>query len=471
MVAAFMIGTLDVYIAVSCAVIADMYVLWLSRQNNKKTTGSRSSLAPLLLVAMVPAYISIVLFFYGYFGSVLEAFSRTILTTGFSIAFFVTTYPLIPAAKFKAVESNLPATHSMPLVSILVPAFNEQAVISRTLNSLVNIKYARKEIIVIDDGSTDLTKFVALGYKKYGVKVVSKPNGGKASALNYGLLFAKGEIVITIDADSMVTRDAVGEIVRSMASNPDIVAVAGNIKVLNSKSVLTRIQELEYTMAINTIRRAFALFGAVMVIPGAFGAFKKQTVMEVGGYDTDTVTEDFDVTIKLLKTRGAVSSSSAANAFTEVPSSWKALYKQRVRWGTGTFQTIIKHRDIFGNSRYGKLHSFVFPIMLFSLFNPLASFLAVAAGVMLALTGGLLLFLEMLGMFLLIQLFVSLFALSIDNEGSGLAVYSPFFVFIYKQFLDVVTVVSVLKAVTGKGKKWQKLQRSGGLDAIQIRSA
>ncbi len=465
-----MIGTLDVYIAVSCAFVADMYVLWLSRQNKKNAKGSRSSLAPLMLVAMVPAYISIVLFFYGYFGSLLEAVSRTILTTGFCIAFFVTTYPLIPAAKFKAMESTLPENRLMPFVSILVPAFNEQAVISRTLNSLVNIKYARKEIIVIDDGSTDLTKFVALGYKKYGVKVVSKPNGGKASALNYGLLFAKGEIVITIDADSMVTRDAVDEIVRSMASNPDIVAVAGNIKVLNSKSVLTRIQELEYTMAINTIRRAFALFGAVMVIPGAFGAFKKRTVMEVGGYDTDTVTEDFDVTIKLLKTRGAVSSSSAANAFTEVPSSWKALYKQRVRWGTGTFQTIIKHRDIFGNARYGKLHSFVFPIMLFSLFNPLASFLAAGAGVLLALSGGLFLFLEMLGMFLLIQLFVSLFALSIDNEGSGLAVYSPFFVFIYKQFLDIVTVVSVLKALTGKGKKWQKLQRSGGLDAIQIRS-
>jgi biofilm PGA synthesis N-glycosyltransferase PgaC len=126
---------------------------------------------------------------------------------------------LIPAAKFKALESALPENRLMPFVSILVPAFNEQAVISRTLNSLVNIKYARKEIIVIDDGSTDLTKFVALGYKKYGVKVVSKPNGGKASALNYGLLFAKGEIVITIDADSMVTRDAVDEIVRSMASS------------------------------------------------------------------------------------------------------------------------------------------------------------------------------------------------------------------------------------------------------------
>ena len=145
----------------------------------------------------------------------------------------------------------------------------------------------------------------------------------------------------------MVTRDAVDKIVQAMESDPNNVAVAGNIKVLNSKSIITKIQELEYIMAINTIRRAFALFGAVMVIPGAFGAFKKKTVVEVGGYDTDTQTEDFDITIKLLKTRGAVSSSSTAHAYTEVPSSWKSLYKQRVRWGTGTFQTIIKHKDIF----------------------------------------------------------------------------------------------------------------------------
>ncbi len=468
-ISALLIGTLDIYIAIACAFAADIYVIFLSRQDPKKAGGS--SIAPLMLVALVPPSVSIVLFFYGYIGSSFEAISRIILTTGFSIAFFVTTYPLIPAAKFKNVETHLPDLSSMPFVSILVPAYNEQTVISRTLNSLTQIKYLKKEIIVIDDGSTDLTKFVASGFKKQGVKVISKPNGGKAAALNYGLLFARGDIIITIDADSMVTRDAVDEIVKSMASNQDIVAVAGNIKVLNSNSILTRIQELEYTMAINTIRRAFALFGAVMVIPGAFGAFRKQTVQEVGGYDTNTITEDFDLTIKLLKTRGAVSSSSAANAFTEVPSTWKALYKQRLRWGTGTFQTILKHKDIFGNPRYGKLHSFVFPIMLFSLFNPLASFLSLFAGALLCLTGGALLFLEMLGMFLLIQLFVSLFALSIDNEGCRLALYSPFFVFIYKQFLDVVTAISIVRALSGKGKSWHKLQRSGGLDAIQIRKA
>ena len=461
------IGTVDIYIAVVCALAGDVYVVFLATQRAKN---SGSPFAPLLLVAVVPTCASVVFLFFGNVTSLFEAVFRVMLTTGFSIAFFISTYPIIPAAKFKAKEEKFPEAHGTPLVTVLVPAYNEQAVISRTLDSLVNLKYENKEIIVIDDGSSDLTRFVASAYEKQGVRVVSKPNGGKASALNYGLLFAKGDIVITIDADSMVTRDAVNLIVKAMGSDPNNVAVAGNIKVLNSKSTLTKIQELEYLMAINTIRRAFALLGSVMVIPGAFGAFKKEQVVAVGGYDTDTLTEDFDITIKLLKTRGAVSSSSEAHAYTEVPSTWKSLYRQRIRWSTGTFQTLIKHKDIFGNQRYGALHNFVFPIILFSLFSPLASFISLGAGIVLMLTGGLMLFAKMLIMFFLIQLLVSLLALSIDNEGNGLALYSPFFVFIYKQFIDFITVVSIFKALTGKGKKWQKLQRSGGLEAIKIRT-
>lgn len=471
-VSAYMIGTPDIYVAVASALAADLYIFLLYKQKPKKLPKSRKSVAPLLFFALVPAFVSVLLFFGGYIGGLFEAISRTVLMTGFSIAFFVASYPIVFAIKFKAIEEKYsPTNHPKPLVSILVPAFNEQTVISRTLNSLINIKYTNKEIIVIDDGSTDLTKFVASGYKKNGVKVVSKPNGGKASALNYGLLFAKGEIIITIDADSMVARDAIDEIVQTMATDTNMVAVAGNIKVLNSKTILTRIQELEYIMAINMIRRAFALFGSVMVIPGAFGAFKKKMVIGAGGYDVDTVTEDFDITIKLLKSRGAVSSSTAGKAYTEVPSSWKTLYKQRLRWGTGTFQTLFKHKDVFTNSRYGMLHELVFPVMLFSLFNPVASLLSFGAGAFLIFTGDALIFVEMLAIFLLIQVFIALLALSIDNEGSELAFYSPFFVVIYKQFLDAITIVSLFRALSGKGKKWHKLQRSGGLDAIKVRTA
>ncbi len=471
-VTAYMIGTLDIYIAVATAVVADLYVLFLYKQKTKKIASKkRRGAAPLMLVAIVPAFTTVLLFFVGYIAEPLEAASRVILTTSFSTAFFISSYPIVLAMKFKAIEEKRPpGNYPKPLVSILVPAYNEQGVISRTLNSLINIKYANKEIIVIDDGSTDLTKFVASWYKKNGVKVISKPNSGKASALNYGLLFAKGEIVITIDADSMVARDAIDEIVMVMATDPNMAAVAGNIKVLNSKSVLTKIQELEYIMAINMIRRAYALFGSVMVIPGAFGAFKKKMVHAVGGYDIDTVTEDFDITIKLLKSRGSVSSSAEGKAFTEVPSTWKALYKQRLRWGTGTFQTLFKHKDVFSNPRYGTLHDIVFPLMLFSLFNPIASLLSLGASAILIFTGGALVFAGMLTIFLLIQVFVSLLALSMDNEGNELALYSPFFVVIYKQFLDIITIFSLARALSSKEKKWHKLQRSSGLEAIKVRS-
>lgn len=466
-VACILIGTIDVLIAMACGFGADLYVLYLAKQKKKMFVGGR--LAPIMLIGIIPLVASILMYIFGYLGAnPFEAAYRTATTTGFSIAFFITTYPILPAAKFKEIEDNFPDNKKAPLVSILVPAYNEQTVISRTITSLLATKYQHKEIIIIDDGSSDLTRFVAKGYEKQGLKVITKPNGGKASALNFGLLFAKGDIILTIDADSMVTRDSIDKIVQAMESDPNNVAVAGNIKVLNSKSVLTKIQELEYIMSINTIRRAFALFGAVMVIPGAFGAFRKKAVEEVGGYDTDTVTEDFDITIKLLKTRGAVSSSSAAHAYTEVPSSWKSLYKQRVRWGTGTIQTILKHKDVLGNNRYGALHSFVFPIILFSLFTPLVSFIALGAGILMMLTGGFLLFARMTLIFLLIQVFVSLLALSIDAEDNGLAVYSPFFVFIYKQFIDYITIVSVIKALTKKEKKWHKLDRAGGLEAISI---
>jgi uncharacterized oligopeptide transporter (OPT) family protein len=106
--------------------------------------------------------------------------------------------------------------------------------------------------------------------------------------------------------------------------------------------------------------------------------------------------------------------------------------------------------------------------MLFSLFNPLASFIALGAGILLSIAGGFLMFARMMLVFMLIQLFVSLLALSIDSEDSGLAVYSPFFVFIYKQFIDYITLVSVIKALTKKEKKWHKLERAGGLEAISV---
>lgn len=467
----FEVGTIDIYIAGLCALAGDLYVLRLATGKKEvRRPGKVEGVAPLIMVAIAPLLISISLAFLGFLGSPIESILRISMATGFSIAMFISSFPIPLAIKFKIEESKRKENLMYsPLVSILVPAYNEQEVISRTLESLMNLKYGNKEIIVIDDGSTDLTGVVASWYKQFGVKVLSKPNGGKASALNYGLLFARGDIVITIDSDSMVARDSINEVVQLM-QNENVVAVAGNIRVLNSKSLLTRIQELEYIMAINMLRRAFALFGTVMVVPGAFGAFRKKDVVEVGGYDRDTLTEDFDLTIKLLKTGGIVDSSSLGMAYTEVPSTWKILYKQRLRWSTGTFQTINKHRNALWNKRFGLLHSFVFPLLLLSVFNPITSYVSLGSGIALALTGHPLLFAKMELLFLMVQVLVALVSLSIDNERYGLALYSPFFVLVYKQFIDFTTVVSAARALRKSKKEWHKIDRTGGMQAIQVTS-
>jgi len=462
------INRVDVYFSSLFAFSGDVYLFWVMERSNKRGGEVGKGFPVILSVAFVPVGFGVILSVLGYFGSLQEALLRTALMTGFSIALLVSTFPLPLAIKFKMLEGKAPkGTGRKPLVTILVPAFNEQSVLSRTIESLRNTDYERIEVIVIDDGSTDLTASIASWYKSHGVKVIRQPNGGKAAALNHGLLYAKGEFLITLDSDSMVSRSAIDEVIRLMETDPGTSAVAGNVKVLNNKSILTRIQELEYIMALNTIRRAYALFGTVMVIPGAFGAFRKSAVVKEKGYDRDTVTEDFDLTVRLLKRHGTIASSSSGVVYTEVPSTLKGLYKQRMRWNTGTFQTVYKHRDALWKREFRNLHSVGFPLILLSLFNPLASFLSVVAGLILAATGQWLIFLEMVGIFLLAQIFVALAAISIDDEDYRLVSYAPLFVVGYRQFNDFVTILAAVRTIFGRGKAWNKLARAGGTGAIR----
>jgi len=467
--AVLVINRIDVYFSAVFAFSGDIYLFWMTGRSDQRGGKEGVGFPVLLLVAFVPLGFGVILSILGYFGSLQEALLRTALMTGFSIALLVSTFPLPLAVRFKMLEGKTPkGTRGKSLVTILVPAFNEQSVLSRTLESLRNTSYERIEVIVIDDGSTDLTASVASWYRSHGVKVIRQPNGGKAAALNHGLLYAKGEFLITLDSDSMVTRSAIDEVISLMETDPGTSAVAGNVKVLNNKSVLTRIQELEYVMALNTIRRAYALFGTVMVIPGAFGAFRKSAVVRERGYDRDTVTEDFDLTVRLLKRHGTIASSSSGSVYTEAPSTLKGLYKQRMRWNTGTFQTVYKHRDALWNKEFGSLHSIGFPLMLLSLFNPFASLLSIVAGVILAVTGQWLIFLEMVGIFLLAQIFVALAAVSIDDEDYRLVSYAPLFVVGYRQFNDLVTILAAVRTLSGGGKAWNKLARTGGTGAIRL---
>lgn len=350
---------------------------------------------------------------------------------------------------------------ALPMVTFLVPAYNEEACIARTLETLVEVDYPRKEIIVVDDGSTDGTRGVVRRFEGQGVRVFRKENGGKASALNFGLFFAHGDVVVIVDADSLVSRNALREMVARFA-DPRVKAVCGNIKVLNRNKIITRLQALEYVNDINIAKRAFDVFGSVMVVPGALGGFRRTVLRDGGDYDTDTLTEDFDATLKVLKAGSVVQATSQAVAWTEAPGTLRELYRQRRRWYVGTLQVLIKHRDVLLTPRYGFLGGLGYPYFLISMvFVPLAGFVGLAGAALGIAAGGLWLFLELLGLFVALEFLMNLVALLMDGEELRLAIYSPLFVVGYRTFRDAIRLWALGKVLLGRPVVWAKVARSG----------
>lgn len=190
-----------------------------------------------------------------------------------------------------------------PPVTIIVPVYNEAAVILSALRSLLALRYPSLEIIVVDDGSTDRTleraSSLAGRYGDSTLRVVSKSNGGKASALNTGIALARHEFVLCMDGDSRLDPDTVRAAMRHFV-DPRVAAVAGNVKVVNRDGVWTRLQALEYLEGLNMARRAQGFLRVVNIIPGPIGVFRRDVLRRVGGYDTDTFAEDADLTLKIL---------------------------------------------------------------------------------------------------------------------------------------------------------------------------
>jgi len=262
-----------------------------------------------------------------------------------------------------------------PRVSVLVPAYNEAKVIDKTIRSLLNSTYPNLEIVVIDDGSTDDT-YACVVSEFAGeprLRVFRKENGGKAQALNYGLQQATGEIIVALDADTVILPPAIALMVRHM-NDPRVCAVAGNAKVGNRINPLTRMQALEYISGQNMDRRAFALLNCITVVPGAIGAWRKDRVLEVGGFQSDTLAEDADLTLNILRTGVRIEYEPGAVALTEAPDNLRSFLKQRFRWMFGMLQTTWKQKDALFRPRYGTMGLVALPnIFVFSILLPLIS--------------------------------------------------------------------------------------------------
>ena len=218
----------------------------------------------------------------------------------------------------------------------------------RTVHSVLHSEYSNLRVIVIDDGSTDNTLEAAREAfaLEPRVTVLTKPNGGKAKALNYGLQHVSEDIFLGIDADTCIDPQAVS-LLAAHFQDHDIAAVAGNTRVGNQVNLWTRWQALEYITSQNLERRALDVFGLVTVVPGAIGAWRTAAVRQCGCYHPDTVAEDADLTMALLRCGYRVNYEDRALAYTEAPSTLHSLIKQRFRWSFGILQAVWKHRMVF----------------------------------------------------------------------------------------------------------------------------
>lgn len=268
-----------------------------------------------------------------------------------------------------------PAPNKDVPCSVIVPAYNEAAVILSCLKSILASDFRAFELIVVDDGSRDDTVTLARSILDPRLRVVSKVNGGKASALNYGIGLARANLIVAIDADTVFRRDTLRNLMRHF-QNPAVGAVSGNTRIANRHRLITKLQSLEYVVGFNLDRRMGDLFDCITVVPGAIGAFRKPVLQKVGGFTHDTLAEDTDLTLGIKEAGYRIVYDSAAVAYTEAPATVRDLLKQRFRWTFGTMQSVWKHRWAFLNPRYGTLGLIGLPYLviyqiLFPLLSPL----------------------------------------------------------------------------------------------------
>lgn len=227
-------------------------------------------------------------------------------------------------------------------VTVVVPAWNEGPVITRTLDSLLASDLPDLRVLVVDDGSTDDTAERVRTYPDPRVELIQQENAGKPAALNAGLASVDTRLVVTIDADTLVDPSCLRWLVATQRST-GATGVCANVRVGNRSTLLTRFQSLEYTAGLNLDRRALDLLGLITTVPGAAALWVRDSVVAEGGFSGDTLAEDTDLSITLLRRRHRLAFCDRADAYTEAPTSLWGLYRQRRRWLGGNLACIVKH--------------------------------------------------------------------------------------------------------------------------------
>jgi cellulose synthase/poly-beta-1,6-N-acetylglucosamine synthase-like glycosyltransferase len=407
-----------------------------------------------------------------------------------------------------------------PGVSVLVPAFDEQAVIVESVRSLLALRYPRHEVVVVNDGSSDGTlavldeafdlapvrkalrgqiptapiRAVYVSRRHPSLIVVDKENGGRSDALNAAINAAREPYVCVIDADSLLEEDALLKVAKPILDNPELlVATGGTIRIANGctvdhgrvvdvrvpKNRLATVQVLEYLRAFLVARVGWSRLNALGIISGAFGLFHRSVLETVGGYWTETVGEDFELTLRLhryLRERGEpyrIAFISDPVCWTEVPAEFATLGRQRRRWQRGLWEGIRRHGALLGRPRYGLVGLVAMPYFLvFEFLSPLFALLGLVVTTVWWLVGGLSLayFLAFLAVSIGLGLLLTTAALALEEfsyrryrhrrEVARLLLYAVLENVGYRQLHDVWRAIGYVDIVRGK-KSWGAQERSG----------
>ena len=372
-----------------------------------------------------------------------------------------------------------------PLVTILIPAYNESATILATIQSLQASSYRRLQLVIIDDQSSDDTyeKVKKIAKKYRNIVVLTQKNGGKSVALNYGLSFAKGKYTINIDADTLFNRLAIAKLVTHFL-DPKVMGVAGTVHVGNYfVNMLTQAQNIEYTFSQFIDKIAFNSFNAVSVVPGAIGAWRTEHLRKLGGYECDNYAEDTDLTVRTLAKGGIVRFEPEALSYTEAPQDTLSFFKQRLRWQYGTMQVLIKHRRLLFSPRHSVLGMVALPLLginlLFVLIAPITNIFALTlvfqwlahiifpsafAFSILQTHHAALLGIVALG-YAMVEVFLTLYAIYLTRGAVKYRsiLWLPVVLIWYRLYIWWITMISIMKILQGMTPNWGIQKRHGSV--------
>jgi len=398
-------------------------------------------------------------------GSGLILFFTTIIILRYMFLLFFSILKLI----FKSSRNiDLKKISTNRKITIIVPAYNEEVVIETSIKSLLEQTYPNLEILIVDDGSNDQTYIKAKKYEfdngNRSLKVLTKPNAGKAKAINHGILNSNGSLIMVVDADSKLDKNA-ALLMSRYFDDEEIAAVAGSVYVSNQNNIWTKLQALEYIEGLNMVRNGQAFLKLVNIIPGPIGMFRKKSLYDVGLYDSDTFAEDCDVTLKLIAKGYKIDFEPEAVAYTEAPENLLDLIKQRYRWTRGILQAIKKHKSLLWHFKINPAASFTMWYMLFeAVFWPFMDIWTNMFIIYVALSSGFsILIFYWWSMFTILDITGALYCVLVTGERISLIFYAIYYRLFFIQIINIAKILSTFEEWFGVEMSWGKLERKGNL--------